>query len=275
MEDSLQSGHRQGFAPITDWDDAYENTAHIPDGPSHLPRWQRLSRQVLETARIEAGIFMPTGVPCGLMVFIHGGYWMATDPGYYAHLSRGAVVRGWAVLIPSYPLAPAGNFNQMTAALAAAITSAASRIPGPVVLCGHSAGGHLAARLICRDTPLAPQILARIGRVVPISGIFDLRPLMRTRMAEPLGLSRETAAAHSPALLEPVEGIDVHAWVGGDERPEFIRQTRLLSLIWHSLGVPVRVTQETGRHHFDVIDGLSQSGSALTGALLDTIPTRP
>lgn len=275
MEDSLHIAHGHGFAPITDWDDAYENTAHIPDGPSHLPRWQHLSQQVLETARIEGGIFMPTGTPCGLMVFVHGGYWMATDPGYYAHLSRGAVGRGWAALIPPYPLAPAGGFTQMIAALSAAITSAATRIPGPVVLCGHSAGGHLAARLICRDTSLAPQILARIKRIVPISGIFDLRPLMRTRMAEPLRLNRETAAAHSPALLEPVAGIDVHAWVGGDERPEFIRQTWLLSLIWHGLGVPVRVTQEAGRHHFDVIDGLSHSGSDLTAALLDNIAARP
>lgn len=269
MEDETGSGSGHGFAPITDWDDAYENTGHIRDGTTHLPRWRRLSRAALASARVEHGIFMPQGAPRGLMVFIHGGYWMATGPDDYAHLSQGAVARGWAVLIPPYPLAPAAGFSQMIRALAAAITDAAARIPGPITVSGHSAGGHLVMRLVCDDTPLPATILGRVARVVPVSGLFDLRPLRRTRMAAPLGLTPEIAARHSPALREPAGNTGIHAWVGADERPEFIRQTRLLSLIWHGLGVPVRVTEEPGRHHFDVIDALAEAGTPLTGALLD------
>src|SRR5690606_17104183 len=100
---------------------------------------------------------------------------------------------------------------------------------------------------------------------------FDLRPLRRTRMAAPLGLTPQVALAESPALLEPVTGIDLHAWVGAAERPEFRRQTRLLSLIWHGLGAPVRVTEEPDRHHFDVIDGLAEAASPLMEAVLGGI----
>ena len=268
MEDAGAATGAGRWPPVRDWDDAYENTGNIPDGATHPPRWLRLSQEALRMARVEDGIFLPEGRPRGLMVFIHGGYWMATDPGHYAHLARGAVARGWAVAMPTYTHAPRGALAQMKAEVAATVTEAARRIAGPVVLTGHSAGGHLAARLVCTDAPLSPLVMARIARVVPISGLFDLRPLRRTLMAGPLGLTPAVALAESPALLEPVPGIDLHAWVGAEERPEFLRQSHLLSVIWHGLGAPVRVTEEAGRHHFDVIDGLAEADSPLMEAVL-------
>lgn len=268
MEETGAATRTEGWAPIRDWDDAYENTGNIPDGAAHPPRWLRLSEAALRHARIEDGIFLPEGRPRGLMVFVHGGYWMATHPGYYAHLAQGAVARGWAVVMPAYTQAPRGALAQMKVEVAAAVSAASQRVAGPVVLTGHSAGGHLAARLICADAPMAPQVTARIARVVPISGLFDLRSLRRTRMAAPLGLTPQVAQAESPALLEPVGGIAVHAWVGAAERPEFRRQSRLLSVIWHGLGVPVAVTEAPGLHHFNVIDDLAEADSPLMEAVL-------
>jgi outer membrane protein TolC len=46
-------------------------------------------------------------------------------------------------------------------------------------------------------------------------------------------------------------GVQAHVWVGGQERPLFLWQARLLSERW-GCGWSV----EPGRHHFDVIDGL-------------------
>lgn len=261
---------------VEDWDDAYSNAAHIPGGAAHIGRWQSLSRRAAPRLDCRNGIFMPAcDAPKGLMVFLHGGYWVATGPDYYAHLAQGALQRGWAVLIPSYPLAPAATLMQMVGHLAQAITRAAGLIGGPIVLTGHSAGGHLAARLCCADTPLAAAVTARIARLLPVSGLFDLRPLQKTLMAADLGLTSQVAAAESPALLVPLAGLDVHAWVGADERPEFRRQSALLSLAWHGLGVPVRLTYERGRHHFDVIDGLAFADHPLTEALLGGIRPAP
>jgi len=152
--------------------------------------------------------------------------------------------------------------------VAAAIAAAAGRVGGPVRLAGHSAGGHLVTRMICAGTHLPPEVILRIVHVLSISGVHDLRPLLRTAMNADFRLTGASAAAESPALLVPVEGIPVTAWVGGDERPEFVRQTTLLANIWTGMGMDMRQVIEPGRHHFDVIDSLAEPDGALTECLL-------
>lgn len=257
---------------VADWDDAYANAAHIPDGAGFAGRWQDAA------ARFRAGnppealgrghLFRPARAARGLMVFVHGGYWMETSPDLWSHLAAGAVARGWAVAIPAYTLAPRARIGQMVREVAGAVAAAASRVNGPVALTGHSAGGHLAARMICDDGILTDAVAARITACVPISPLADLRPLMRTAMAETLRLDAAEAAAESPALLVPRAGIPVTSWVGGAERPEFIRQARLLANVWAGLGTATDCVIDPGRHHFDVIDRLRQVDSPLLERLL-------
>ena len=59
-------------------------------------------------------------------------------------------------------------------------------------------------------------------------------------------------------------GVQAHVWVGGQERPAFLWQARTLSEAWNCPW-----TVEAGRHHFDVIDGLTDPNSALMAACLD------
>ena len=79
--------------------------------------------------------------------------------------------------------------------MALAIGQIAHRIPGPIVLAGHSAGGHLVARMGQLDSGLSSEVRARIQTIVPISPVSDLRPLMHTAMSEPLGLTEDIAQA--------------------------------------------------------------------------------
>ncbi|MFO1144325.1 MAG: alpha/beta hydrolase, partial [Amaricoccus sp.] len=83
-----------------------------------------------------------------------------------------------------------------------------------------------------------------------------------------LRLDPAEATAESPALLEPVDGLRLHAWVGAAERPEFVRQSRLITNVWTGLGVDTALTVEPARHHFDVIDGLCDPRSRLVEALV-------
>ncbi|MEE8454698.1 MAG: alpha/beta hydrolase, partial [Limibaculum sp.] len=138
----------------------------------------------------------------------------------------------------------------------------------PIRLAGHSAGGHLVTRMLCEGAPLPIAVAARIVSVLSISGVHDLRPLLRTAMNEDLQLDRAEAAAESPALLAPRPGVPVTCWVGSAERPEFRRQNALLANIWTGCGVATRAVEEPGRHHFNVIDGLCEPDSPLTEALL-------
>lgn len=257
---------------IPDWDDAYANIAHIPGGADYPDRWLRDAaafRAGRAPEAIEDGeLHLPEDALRGLMVFIHGGYWMKFGPAWFSHLAQGALARGWAVLVPAYPLAPGGTLAGMRDAVARQVATVAGQIGGPIALAGHSAGGHLATRLVCGDSPLPAPVLARVRRCLPVSGLFDLRPLQLTAMRGDLGLTDEAARRESPLFHLPARDLDLHVWVGAEERPVFLRQSQLIHAAWAGLPNRTDLTVEAGRHHLDVIDGLADPGHPLTVALL-------
>ena len=108
--------------------------------------------------------------------------------------------------------------------------------------------------------------VAAVRRVVPISPLADLRPLMRTGMNSDLKIDAAEAVRESPARLALRAGCSAHVWVGGQERPAFLWQARTLSEAW-----ACEWTVASGRHHFDVIDDLADPDSALMGACLDAL----
>ena len=261
-----------------DWDDAYDNSGHIAGAQEYVQlwperaaafrdRWHAVSLDLPygEQERERFDLFHPDGPERGLVVFVHGGYWMRFDKSYWSDLASGALAAGWVVGMPSYSLAPEVRIVAITRQIGRAIAVAASRVRGPIRLAGHSAGGHLVTRMVCKDPPLPAEVFRRIRRVVSISGLHDLHPLMKTKLNDTLRLDVAEAAAESPALLESEEGIPVTAWVGGGERPEFIRQARLLADAWPGAEVHV----DADRHHFDVVEGLHHTSSPLCSALLN------
>ena len=124
-------------------------------------------------------------------------------------------------------------------------------------------GGHLVTRQISAGITMDPGVRSRIGRVISISGLHDLRPLLRTRMNSTLRLDQIEADSESPALTTPAGSVPVVTWVGADERPEFVRQTDLLANIWTGFGCDIRAFHVPARHHFNVIDDLSDPNSTL------------
>ncbi len=257
---------------------AYQNSDFIPGGAEYPDLWAeeaqafRALEASLGRARLNApygahprekfDLFYPAGRPEGLLVFVHGGYWHLFDRGFWSHLARGATTRGRAVAVPSYPLCPEVRIAEITRSVAAAVTAAAELVAGPVTLAGHSAGGHLVARMACADAPLPAAVAARIAHVAAISPLGDLGPLIDTAMNADLRLDAAAARAESPVLLEKAPGMDVSVWVGADERPAFLAQARGLSDAWDA---PLHVVP--GRHHFDVIDALADPDSEIVGLL--------
>ena len=194
------------------------------------------------------------------MVFVHGGYWRAFDRGTWSHLAAGPLARGWAVAMPGYVLAPEARIAAITAMVAEAIDGGRGRGPGADRLAGHSAGGHLVARQVCADSRLPAG--SRRGSIgwCSISGLHDLRPLLRTGLnAERCGSTPPRRRPRARRCWLPRPGARVHVWVGDDERPEFVRQTTLLANIWTGLGADMAQTIEPRRHHFNVIEGLTAS----------------
>ena len=271
-------------AMIEDWDDAYANGAHIEGAGDYPARWAEAAARFRgamakrhsaeldiaygESERQRLDIFRPQGDARGLVVFVHGGYWRAFDKSVWSHLASGPVSRGWAVAMPSYDLAPTVSIDAITRQIGVAIGRAATLVEGPIRLTGHSAGGHLVTRMICVDSPLAQNVSQRIERIISISGLHDLRPLLKTAMNDDFRMTQAEAMAESPALNQPIENVELVCWVGAQERPEFIRQSELLANIWTGFGIEASVRRAAGQHHFNVVDGLADPQSPLTRALL-------
>jgi arylformamidase len=175
---------------------------------------------------------------------------MKFSPRDFSHLAKGALARGWAVAMPFYDLAPKASLGRMALQIESALRALTALDLGPMVVSGHSAGGHLAARMACTDIHVPMQ------RVVPISPLSDLEQIAQTDMNKTLGLNPLQVATQSPAHLAKHPNIDAHVWVGGIERPAFLWQARLLSEAWDCDWTVVR-----GRHHFDVIEDLTDPQS--------------
>jgi len=254
-----------------DWDAAYANASYIPDAKDYVARWQGAAAAFRAIAGGETDLpygsdprevldlFWPEGKARGLVVFVHGGYWLRFDASYWSHLAAGPLARGWAVAMPGYPLCPSVGLPRITRSVAQAICFAAERVAGPIHLAGHSAGGQLVARM---PAVLPQKVGARLAHIMPISPLSDLRPLMRTAMRDSLHLDAEVCATESPALA-PRPDMPATVWVGAEERPVFLDQARWLAEAWQ---VPLRI--DPGRHHFDVIDGLTGCDTPITQTLL-------
>jgi arylformamidase len=269
---------------IENWDDAYANGPNIPGGERWPAAWEQPARECREAlsasgrARIDLAygdrprnrldLFLPAGEPKGLVVFVHGGFWLRLDKSYWSHLARGPLDHGYAVAIPGYTLCPDVRIADITAEIGRAIASAAATVAGPIRLAGHSAGGHLVTRMVSATSPLPSDLRSRIASTLSISGIHDLRPLRRTAMNETLRLEAAEAMAESPALLEPLPGTRLLCWVGAAERSEFLRQNALLANVWRGLGATTASIEEPDRHHFNIVDGLGDADHAMMRALL-------
>lgn len=271
------------FRHVADWNAAYTNWPHIPESGRWPAAWIEPAQAFRDTLtshrkrldlayggqpRNRFDLFLPEVAPQGLVVFVHGGYWMRFDRTHWSHLAAGPLAQGWAVAQPGYTLCPDIRITGIVAEVAQAVEAAAALIDGPIRLVGHSAGGHLATRLACADTGLSRQTRRRIAAVLSISGVHDLRPLLGVGFNDTLKLDAEEAARESPALQVPLPGVRLTCWVGSAELAEFVRQSALLANVWTGLGAATALVVEPDRHHFNVVDGLADPEHALTRALL-------
>ncbi len=137
-----------------------------------------------------------------------------------------------------------------------------------MLVCGHSAGGHLTAAMVATDWhalyPKAPADLVPAGYA--ISGVFDLTPLTDLTVNQDLRLDADAARRLSPLFWPVAPGRVLDAAVGDLESSEFKRQSRAMADTWRQRKAETRYAEFPG-NHFTVIDALPDPTSAMVGRI--------
>jgi len=257
-----------------DYEVEYNNRARVPENPVLMAGWakdaaayreQRARRSIAYGAGARNTIDLFAGEGSGpVVVFIHGGYWQALDGSSFSHCARGLNTHGIDVAVPSYDLCPQVSVDAIIEEMRAAMRALA-RLGRPLVVSGHSAGGHLAACLIATDWPALDPSLPKdlVIAAYSISGLFDLVPLVGTSINKALQLDPVSAKAASPLFWKPPAHGSLDAVVGGEESAEYFRQSRAMTDAWAAAGLPTRYDRLSGANHFTAIAPLADPASPM------------
>ncbi|RPH63844.1 MAG: alpha/beta hydrolase, partial [Burkholderiales bacterium] len=205
-------------------DRQYNARAAIADSAAILQRW---ADEAASVRRRSAGLYdiaygptpaerldlFPAAAPgAPLFVFMHGGYWRSLDKSDFSWVAPPLVAAGVSVAIPNYALAPSVGIETIVRQMLAAhawLYRNAERYDldrARIVTGGHSAGGHLAAMMLCAQWPRwcddLPDLLVRAG--LSISGLHDLRPVAAAPfLNDALRLGNAGAWRLSPMSMPP------------------------------------------------------------------------
>jgi arylformamidase len=257
-----------------DYEVEYNNRARVPENPALIAGW---ARDAADYRTRHAPRVMPYGpgarntidlfpgdCDSPLVVFIHGGYWQALDGSFFSHLAGGLNAHGIGVAIPSYDLCPDVTIDRIILQMRMTARELA-RLGRPLVISGHSAGGHLAACLLATDWPAFDASLPGdlVTAAYAISGLFDLGPLVETSINKALHLDQAAASAASPLFWSAPGRGSLDAVVGENESAEYFRQSRSIVERWGAAGVATRFGTVAGANHFTAIAPLADPNTPM------------
>jgi arylformamidase len=260
-----------------DYEVEYNNRARVPENPAIMAGWARDAQAYRRAyqGRLKVLAYGPgerhridlfSGDDSGaIVVFIHGGYWQALDGSFFSHLAGGLNAHGIDVAVPSYDLCPTVSVADIVEQMRTA-TRELAKLGRPLVMSGHSAGGHLAACLLATDWRGLDRSLPEdlVTAAYTISGLFDLRPLVPTSINTALKLDDASAKGASPLFWKPPVRGSLDAVVGGNESAEYFRQSRIIVDAWGTAGLQVRFGTVPDANHFTAIAPLADAGSPMT-----------
>jgi arylformamidase len=265
----------------------YNNRAAVPDHQFWLDEWVARSARAKEALSPSIDVaygsggdetldlYVPRKPARGTLMYIHGGWWRSLDKSDYGFVAPAFVEAGFAVALVNYTLCPrdtiANAVEQCRRALLWLVHEGPARgAPAPIVIGGHSAGGHLTAMMYAIDWRAQGLANAPFVGGASLSGVHELAPLVQFSHNVDFRLDDAEARRMSPAAMTPTTDAPLLLAVGNDETSEFVRQTDLLWEAWprnrpRGAGQPMHVA---GRNHYNVVLDYTDPASALTQATL-------
>ncbi len=270
--------------PVEDSEAQYNLRVAFPSYPQTRETWIAASRELERKARPALDLaygneplqkldYYAAAQNGPLLVFVHGGYWQGGDKADVGFIARPYVEAGINVAVVNYSLAPQAKIEDMVAEVRNSLVWLASQAAqlgfdaGRVSLMGHSAGGHLVSMMVARTDSPVPAGMPSIAHVFPISGVFDLPPLLPSSVNTALGLDQSRAEALSPLAWPGPQDTYVHTFVGAGETDQFHRQAEALGTAW----TVARHDSVPGTDHFTILNVLGDPASEYARSIVAAI----
>jgi arylformamidase len=224
-----------------------------------------LRRAYGPTAVERLDIYRTTAAPAPIFVMIHGGHWrlgLAQDAAFAAETFVDA---GAHYVVPDFIGEAAGGdlrliADQVRRSIAWVYKNAASfgGDPDRIYVGGHSSGGHLGAVALVTDWQ-ADYDLPRdlVKGALLMSGIYDLRTVRTLKFSRQLVITDEIEHAFSPQRHIAALRGDVVVTCGGDEAPEFSRQSHAFVAAAKAAGKPAELIEAPHFGHIEMVESLA------------------
>lgn len=222
-----------------------------------------------------------------VFIFIHGGYWRALGKDDSAFMAPALTQAGAVVVVPDYDLAPAVTLDHIVDQVRQAYAWVVRNIAiyggdaHNICVCGSSAGGHLVGMLLAKgwqedyDLPAS----ATPASALPLSGLFDLQPLLHTHINAWMQLDDAAAMRNSPRFLLPDASThsqcQLRVAVGEFESQEFQRQSREYLAAWQARCLHGDWLPAPATNHFDLPLQLADPQSVVHQAALQLMGISP
>lgn len=223
-------------------------------------------------------MFVPDGDgPFPIHIFIHGGYWQLLSKNESAFAAPNFIDHDVIFIAMDYTLAPEANLHEIVDQVRRGIISILKNAhkfggdEGNITISGSSAGGHLVTEVISTDWQKYGYDKCPLKGALAISGVFDLEPLVKTYVNDPLKMTVDDAQALSPLLHIPDQACPIIFTVGENETSEFHRQTKEYMEACQDKDIETSYIESPAFNHFDIVMNLNKSESPLFQAVLKQI----
>ena len=266
----------------------------LEDFPPLVERWLERSAKHRETSGARVDIpygdgerekldFFFSGDANGpLLFYIHGGYWQRGDKSMYSFVTEAFIKHGISVAVINYNLTPSVRMGQIPPQIRKAITWCYHNANDlqfdrdQIHVSGHSAGGHLTAMMMATDWPefdsTLPADLIKTG--IPISGVFELEPIVHTSLNEGPQMDIPEAIAESPTFIPPVTNAPQLVVYGGGESSEFHRQSKDYAEKYRTNERAMEVYEVPIYDHFEELERLAEDDSVFFKKMHKLITTQ-
>ena len=270
-------------------DDAYDQRVWAKNAQEVIKRYGTASEAIRAKYKFETkaygdgednklDIFAPVkaapaaGAP--IHMFIHGGAWRGGRKEMYSFPAPTFVENGALYIAVGFSSIPKVRLPDMAHQVRSAVAWAYKNAkafggdPERIFLSGHSSGGHLCGVALVTDWSKygAPANVLKGG--LPVSGMFDLHPVLLSARSSYVKISKDEEGALSAQRHLDRIACPVTLAYGDGESPEFKRQSRDMAAALKAKGKPAQLIEVKGANHFEIIETLGKPHGDLGRAAL-------